>query len=914
MSSELASQYDPAAIEAAIYAAWEDSGVLTSEPSADKAGYCILLPPPNVTGSLHMGHAFQHALMDALIRHRRMHGDDVLWQVGTDHAGVGTHIVVTRYLHGQGIDPNSLSRDEFYRKVLEWKETSATTIAQQMRRLGDSCDWERECFTLDEKLSAVVRDVFIQLYNEGLIYRGKRLVNWDPQLLTALADLEVVSNEEKGVLYHVRYPYVDKKNGDGMVIATTRPETILVDGALAVAPGDERFTKLIGEEVWVPCTQRKIQIIEDEHVDASFGSGCVKITPAHDFNDYEVAKRHPDIGIPVIELMTPTAHLNANAPEQFQGLDRYAAREKIVNDLDEQGLLVKQEEHLYMLPRGERSGVVVEPMLSDQWYLATDTLAKKALATVEEKRLTFVPARWNKVYANWLTDIKDWCISRQIDWGHRIPAWLDDSGEVFVAKDKEAAQQLCGDDRQLTQVEDVLDTWFSSALWPLSTLGWPDTEDKHFQHYFPTNTLVTGGDIIFFWVARMVMMSEHLVGKTPFHQVFFNGLIRDHNGDKMSKSRGNVIDPLDLIDGISLEDLLAKRLSPDLNENLAKKIATRTKKEYPHGIEAYGTDALRLTFASLSSPGRDVNFDLGRLDGHRRMCTKLWQATRYVLGVVGNEAITPTPPTGLAQRWIMSRLQQAITNCDEHFKNFRFDLLVEEITSILRDDFCDWYIEIAKVNLANQTDVAETKATLLTTLAAILRLAHPIIPFVTEQLWTCVGPLAIPQQQQLISAPYPVADSNLLDSEAETTIAQLQQVVHDCRSTRISLGVEPARKLAAKLEVGTSQIAAQVAVLGRLARLEPLEIVDQLDKNDEPVLAVAGCRIQLHLGSEANWRERIANKHAELEKQLNGVTAKLANKDFCTRAPQEVVEQQQQRQSDIQTQLAILQELLGTNS
>ena len=913
----LAPQYNPAAIETATYQAWEQSEVFTSTPRENKGAYSILLPPPNVTGSLHMGHAFQHSIMDALIRYHRMQGKDVLWQVGTDHAGVGTHIVVTRHLRGQGIDPDTLTREEFLQKVLEWKEGSASSIGTQMRRLGDSCDWSRECFTLDPTLSAVVRDVFIQLYDEGMIYRGKRLVNWDPKLLTALADLEVVSNEEEGVLYHVRYPFVDKSDGEGMIIATTRPETILVDGAVAVAPNDERYAKFVGKKVHVPCTNREILIIEDEHVDPKFGSGCVKITAAHDFNDYEVAKRHPDVDIPIIELMTPDAHLNDNAPPDYRGLDRYAARKKIVQDLDDQGLLVKAEPHKYMLPRGERSRVVVEPMLSDQWYLKTDVLAKKALSTVQEGRLQFVPNQWRNVYENWLTNVKDWCISRQIDWGHRIPAWIDDKGNIFVAKDLNEAQQKCGDERELTQVEDVLDTWFSSALWPLSTLGWPNQQDAHFAHYFPTSTLVTGNDIIFFWVARMVMMSEHLTGKTPFDQVYMHGLVRDQNGEKMSKSRGNVLDPLDLIDGISLEDLLAKRITPELLEDQAKQIEKRTRKEFPEGIASYGTDALRLTFASLASHGRDINFDLGRIDGHRRLCTKLWQATRFVLGVVDSDQVYAEPnlseiENGVAEQWIISRLQHTTKNCTEHFANYRFDLIVEELTNLLRDDFCDWYIELAKINIKRKQNTDVVKQTLVNVLAVILRLAHPIIPFITNELWKVVGPLAMPDYPEIIVAPYPICDEQKINNMAEKQLSIFKTVVHDVRSLRSSLGIDPGQQLTVQLETKCPQTIQWVDQLGVLARLETIKQVDKIQTSgDNPILLSSNCRFCFELGSEhSGWRKRLQKKYDILEKQYNQTQQRLDNKGFVDSAPADVVEAQRQKLEKQKIALNEIKELL----
>lgn len=912
----MADQYEPQVLEQPTYAAWEASGAFASAPRDGKAGYCIMLPPPNVTGSLHMGHAFQHTVMDALVRHRRMCGDDVLWQVGTDHAGVGTHIVVSRVLHSQGIDPATLSREEFMAKVLEWKEGSASAIGNQMRRLGDSCDWTRECFTLDPELSAVVRDAFIQLYEEGLVYRGKRLVNWDPKLLTALADLEVVSTEEPGVLYHVRYPFVNPADGDGMVIATTRPETILVDGALAVSPGDPRYARWVGKWVHVPCTGRTVEIIEDEHVDPEFGSGCVKITAAHDFNDYEVALRHPDKNIPVIELLTPTAHLNDNAPPAYRGLDRYAARERIVADLDAAGLLVKREEHSYMLPRGERSGVVVEPMLSDQWYLRMEPLARKALATVAEGRLEFVPNSWRAVYENWLHGIKDWCVSRQIDWGHRIPAWEDGQGNFFVARDAAAARAQAGDERELRQVDDVLDTWFSSALWPLSTLGWPDTANPHFQRYFPTATLVTGNDIIFFWVARMVMLAEHLVGATPFREVYMTGLVRDRNGEKMSKSRGNVLDPLDLIDGISLADLLAKRLTPDLSATQAAAIEKRTRKEYPGGIPPHGTDALRLTFASLASHSRNINFDLGRIDGHRRLCTKLWQATRFVLGACADRAPPPTT-RGTAERWIISRLQRTSAAVSTHLGSYRLDLVVEELTALLRDDFCDWYIELAKVTLggSDPAAAAATRATLLEVLGAILRLAHPLIPFITAQLWRHVGPAVMPQQEDIITAPYPVAERGRIDVAAEETVATVRALIHGCRSLRVSLGVDPGVHLPAQLEVAGSGMAAWVGAVARLARLEPLAVVARLDQDGaEPVLLVAGVRLRVELGAKgAGWRDRVAKQARELAVVRDRSAANLANENFATRAPAAVVAAQRERLAELDAELATLGELAGMN-
>ncbi len=911
----LAKQYDPAAIERGIYEGWESSGAFDSTPREGRKGYCILLPPPNVTGSLHMGHAFQHVVMDALVRHRRMCGDDVLWQPGTDHAGVGTHIVVSRALRGQGLDPDAMGREEFLERVLEWKEGSASTIGRQMRRLGDSCDWSRECFTLDPKLSAVVRDVFVRLHDDGLIYRGKRLVNWDPKLLTALADLEVAAEEESGVLYHVRYPFADGDGTDGMVIATTRPETILVDGALAVAPGDPRHAAQVGRFVRVPCTERTIEVIEDEHVDPEFGSGCVKITAAHDFNDWEVAMRHPDKNIPIIELMTPEAVLNDNAPERYRGLDRYAARERIVADLDGQGLLVKKEDHTYMLPRGIRSGVVVEPMLSDQWFVRTEPLAKLALKSVEEGRLTFVPGSWRSVYENWLSGIKDWCISRQIDWGHRIPAWEDADGNCFVAKDEGEARAKAGDGRDLRQVDDVLDTWFSSALWPLSTLGWPDGGDAHFKRYFPTSALVTGNDIIFFWVARMVMMSEYLVGKEPFSEVYMHGLVRDRNGEKMSKSRGNVLDPIDLIEGIGLGELLEKRVTPDLDEKLAAEIERNTRKEFPDGIPAFGADALRLTFASLAGHGRNINFDLRRIDGHRRLCTKLWQASRFVVSSCEG------PPAGggergFAERWIVSRLQRAERDVAERFAGYRLDLAVEKLTALLRDEFCDWYIEASKERLASGGDAAAgAKATLAGVLAAILRLAHPIVPFITAELWKSVGPLAGFEGEDIITAPYPVCDESKIDSAAEGDMERFVGLVHAGRSLRASLGIDPGKRIPARLEDPEGTLDGSVGMLQRLARLGEVESGGIGPDSGEPVVSVDGMRLQLLLGEEgAGWQGRLDGEIARLEESVGRMRARLDNESFVANAPAKVVEEARERCSREQGRLDAARDLARANA
>ena len=756
-------RFEQAEVEKKWRAVWSEGDFFDSAPAEGRDNYCIMLPPPNVTGTLHMGHAFQHTLMDALARRERMRGRNVLWQAGTDHAGIATQIVVKRELAARGIDPENLSREEFLRHAWEWKETSGGVIGEQMRRLGASCDWKRERFTMDEKLSQTVRDVFVALYEEGLIYRGKRLVNWDPVILTAVSDLEVTSAEEKGAMHYVRYPFVgDEENG--ITIATTRPETILVDGAVAVHPDDERFQKHIGRKVWVPMTEprRAIEIIADSHVESSFGSGCVKITAAHDFNDYEVARRHPDKNIPLIVLFTPKAEMNENAPAAYRGMDRFAAREKIVADLRAAGLLIKVEPHLYKLPRGDRSGAVVEPMLTDQWFMKMDLLADKAMRAAADGETRFIPNNWRKVYDQWLGNIQDWCLSRQLMWGHRIPAWRDSSGKLYVARNEKEAREKAGG-APLQQEDDVLDTWFSSALWPFSTLDWPDKNNAHYRHYFPTSVLVTGFDIIFFWVARMMMMSKHLTGHAPFRDVYITGLVRDGEGQKMSKSKGNILDPLDLTDGIGGDALVEKRIAGLMNPAQAEKVAAATRRQFPDGIPAFGADALRFTFASLASHGRDIKFDLSRCGGYRNFCNKLWNASRFVIGVCSkgedddsnseSKASSEMSPPSVADRWIVSRLQRTEKAASEALDNYRFDLAASALHQFVWRDYCDWYVEIAKHQLRDAPSVRRTRRTLARVLEAALRLLHPLTPFITEELWQKIAPLAEAAPPSLFKPP-----------------------------------------------------------------------------------------------------------------------------------------------------------------
>ncbi len=797
MTTELAKHFEPTTAES-CYPDWEERGRFSSRPREGRKGdYCIVLPPPNVTGTLHMGHAFQHTLMDALIRRERMRGKNTLWQAGTDHAGIATQIVVARELEKRGIHAAKLPREEFLRHAWEWKERSGGLITAQMRRLGASCDWARERFTMDDDLSRVVISVFVRLYEEGLIYRGKRLVNWDPVMLTAVSDLEVVSEEEAGVMYHVRYPFADggKDRGGGIIIATTRPETILVDGAIAVHPEDERFRPLLGRRVTVPMTEppRDIEIIADSFVDPAFGAGCVKITAAHDFNDYAVRERHPEKNIPLIILFTPEAKMNENAPAKYQGLDRFEARKRIVEDLRAGGLLIKEEPHRYHLPRGDRSGAVVEPMLTDQWFVRAAELAPKALAAAAEGRVRFFPENWRKTYQHWLENIQDWCVSRQLEWGHRIPAWHDDEGNIYVAESEEKAREKANG-KKLRQDSDVLDTWFSSALWPFSTLGWPEENNEHYRRYFPTSVLVTGFDIIFFWVARMVMMSERLAGKEPFRDVYITGLVRDAEGQKMSKSKGNIIDPLDVVGGVSLQSLLAKRADDLMTPRLRARIEAQTKKDFPNGIPPYGADALRMTFASLASYGRDIKFDLERCAGYRNFCNKLWNAARFVLSACADykhesEATDAANGYGIPERWIVSRLQRCELEVENAFAIYRFDLAAAAIYHFLWDDYCSRYLEMAKGRLLRNRKA--TQRALVAVLETALRLCHPIMPFITETLWQKIAPLAGKSGETIMLAPYPSADKTKMDEKAEAEMAGFIAAVEECRKLRAELRIPP---------------------------------------------------------------------------------------------------------------------------
>lgn len=905
--------YSPDEIEQRWYQTWENTGEF--KPSGEGTPYAIMLPPPNVTGRLHMGHAFQDTIMDTLTRYHRMKGDNTLWQAGTDHAGIATQMVVERQLNAEGKTRHDLGRDAFIDRIWDWKKESGGEITTQLRRLGTSMDWERERFTMDDGLSEAVKNVFVQLHKEGLIYRGKRLVNWDPVLHTAVSDLEVLSEEESGHMWHFRYPLTD---GSGhLVVATTRPETMLGDSAVAVHPDDERYQHLIGKTITLPLVGREIPIIADDYVDAEFGTGCVKITPAHDFNDAEMGARH---NLPKHNILTIDAAINDDAPKKYRGLDRYEARDVIVHDLKELGLLEDIKDHTLMVPRGDRSGAVIEPLLTDQWYVKADVLAEPAVKAVQEGKIKFVPANWDKTFYNWMDGIQDWCISRQIWWGHRIPAWYDEQGNVYVAHDEATArsENNLADDVVLTQDEDVLDTWFSSALWPFSTLGWPE-DSEALKTWYPTSVLVTGFDIIFFWVARMMMMGIKFMDEVPFKEVYIHGLVRDSHGNKMSKSKGNVLDPIDIIDGIDLESLVAKRTSGMMQPQLAAKIEKATRKEFPEGIESHGTDALRFTFASLASTGRDINFDMNRIGGYRNFCNKLWNAARYVLmntegqdNGIDNDDVE----LSLADRWIISKLQTTEQEVTAAIEAYRFDHAAQGIYEFIWNNYCDWYLELSKPVLNNDAASAAakrgTRRTLVKVLETVLRLAHPFMPFITEEIWQTVSPLAGQSGDTIMNQAYPIADESKIDEAAVTDMEWLMEFITGIRSIRSQMNIPPKKQLPVLLKDSADEdlrrLEANSDFLSRLANLESIEVL----KGDAPAASTALVgKMEILIPLEGLIDkdaeiQRLDKEIAKLEKVIKQSSGKLSNENYVAKAPADVVQKEREKLLEMEQSLSQL--------
>ena len=900
--------YDPRQIELDLYQTWEEQGFF--EPAGEGAAYCIMIPPPNVTGTLHMGHAFQYTIMDALTRYHRMLGRNTLWQPGSDHAGIATQMVVERQLNSEGLTRQGIGRDAFVERVWKWKEVSGGAITQQMRRLGASVDWAHERFTMDEGLSAAVIETFVRLYDEGLIYRGSRLVNWDPVLRTAISDLEVLSEEEDGSLWHLRYPLAD---GNGqMIVATTRPETMLGDTAVAVHPHDERYRDHIGKQITLPLTDRRIPVITDELVDPSFGSGCVKITPAHDFNDYQIGERH---GLERINIFTPDARINDNAPERYRGLDRRDARERVVADLRARGRIERIEPHRHPVPRGDRSHSVIEPYLTDQWFVKAKPLAEPSIEAVESGAIRFVPEHWAKTYFEWMRNIEDWCISRQLWWGHRIPAWYDPERNVYVGRSEAEVRKKHAIARgtELTQDPDVLDTWYSSGLWPFSTLGWPEPTDR-LATFYPTTVLVTGFDIIFFWVARMIMFGLKFMGEVPFHEVYIHGLVRVSDGSKMSKSKGNILDPLDLTDGIALDELIAKRTTGLMQPHLAPKIVAATRREFPDGIPAYGTDALRFTFCSLATQGRDIRFNLGRIEGYRDFCNKLWNAARFVVHNcegrdcgLGGAQVELT----LADRWIISRAQTTQDEVRTAIRQYRFDLAAQSIYEFTWNEYCDWYLELSKPVLtdesANEATLRGTRRTLVRVLEALLRLAHPLIPFITEAIWQRIAPLAGKSGDTIMRQPYPEPDASRVDERALEDMQWVQGLVRGVRRIRGEMNVKPSLRLAALVQSPSPRdvrlLAEHRRYLHALAGLQSLERL--ADGTPAPkaattllgemkvLIPVAGIiDVEAELARLAREIRKASQEHERGEK-------KLANPGFIERAPGEVVDKQRARVTEL---------------
>ncbi len=904
--------YQPHDIEQRIYDRWEENGYFA--PQGEGAPYCIVIPPPNVTGTLHMGHAFQNTIMDALTRYHRMKGDRTLWQPGMDHAGIATQMVVERLLNTEGKSKHDLGRDRFVERVWEWKEESGGLIAKQTRRLGASVDWTRDRFTMDEGLSNAVRKVFIQLYDEGLIYRGKRLVNWDPKLHTALSDLEVLSADEDGHLYHFRYPLA---SGDGyLVVATTRPETMLGDSGLAVHPDDDRYKHLVGQEIVLPIVGRRIPIIADDYVEPEFGSGCVKMTPAHDFNDYEIGKRHD---LAMYNIFTDDAALNDDVPERYRGMDRFDARKAIVAELENLGLLEKIEDYVVKIPRGDRSGAVVEPYLTDQWYVKIAPLAKPAIEAVETGRIKFVPENWSKTYFEWMYNIQDWCISRQLWWGHRIPAWYDDKGNIYVGDDESQVREKYQlGELRLRQDDDVLDTWFSSALWPFSTMGWPEKTDA-LKDFYPGNVLVTGFDIIFFWVARMIMFGLKFMDDVPFREVYIHGLIRDQDGQKMSKTKGNVLDPIDLIDGIDLEALVEKRTTGMMQEHLAPKIEKATRKHFPDGINQFGTDALRLTFSALATTGRDIRFDLGRIEGYKNFCNKLWNAARYVL--MNTESLDDGDVQfSSADRWIKSQINNVTADMHQHLSTYRLDMALHSVYEFTWHEFCDWYLELSKSVLqSDESSDAEkrgTRRTLIEVLETVLRLLHPLMPFVTEEIWQAVAPRAGIAGDTIMLRPYPEVSPDADDADAVADIEWVKQFILGIRQIRGEMDISPGKPLSVILQGASdsdlSRANREAILLRRVGRVESVTVLGADEKPPTAATALLGdMRLLVPMKGLIDVdaeRTRLTKQQEKVKADLDRSSNKLNNKNFVNNAPPEVVIQEQERIAEFEKTIGQLTE------
>jgi valyl-tRNA synthetase len=934
-SAELPKSFEPHAIEAHWYARWEQRGYFKAEIPSGKPPYCIQLPPPNVTGVLHMGHAFQHTLMDALVRYHRMRGDNANWIAGTDHAGIATQIVVERQLAAQGIRRHDLGRQAFVERVWQWKQQSGSNITRQMRRLGSSCNWDyadaegahNGYFTMDSRMSAAVLEVFVRLFEDGLIYRGKRLVNWDPKLGTAVSDLEVESEEEEGRIWEIRYPFAD---GEGsLVVATTRPETMLGDSAVAVHPGDERYLGLVGRKLTLPLTARTIPVIADDYVDAAFGTGCVEITPAHDFNDWAMGQRH---GLPAISMLNLDATVSDAAPAAYQGLDRFVARKKVLEDLKRLGLLVSEKKHTLKVPRSARTGEIVEPMLTDQWFMKMRGLADAALGAVDDGRLRFYPEHWTSWYRHWLENIQDWCISRQLWWGHQIPAWFGSDGAVYVARSEEEAQRQArakGDHGPLRRDEDVLDTWFSSALIPFTSLGWP-AETPDLATFLPSNVLVTGFDIIFFWVARMIMLTLHFTGKVPFRDVYINALVCDAEGEKMSKSKGNTLDPIDLFDGITHEALLAKSLEGLMLEAHRTKVDRYIKKTYPRGIPAFGVDAVRFTYASLATFARTLNFDLNRCEGYRNFCNKLWNATRFVLmntealAVGGESASQASGVASLPDRWIASQLQRTIAEIERGFAEYRFDNAAGAIYRFVWDEFCDWYLELAKVQMQeeNPEQGNATRRRLLEILEATLRLAHPIIPFITEELWQTVAPRALGRARpegdtSIMVQAYPRADAGAIDEAAEQSMTEMKAVIDGVRNLRGAMNLAPSQRIPLAAEADSPAARARLLeyapYLRALARLTEISIADALPASGvAPVQIVGEFKLMLVVEVDlAAERARLDKEITRLASEVKKAAGSLSNEAFVAKAPAAVVAQMRERMAQFNSTLEQLNEQRG---